>query len=911
MMQPKPKTRRRHLSIKGLPTLIVTAIILVSFSTLVHLMTEAWWFDALNFSSIFRTLIIWRSIAWSSTFLIFGLFLWVNYRVAMDVTRYSPFRFLEDNDASQTRTLPNYAVGIVIFSIALAAAQTSVGAWETILKYLNASDFGSVDPIYQRDIGFYIFQLPLYEGLHQWFFALFGSALALCIPIYVLKGSIDLGRGWRNLIIGQAKNHLSLLLAAIALLITLGFWLQQYNLLYSETGVVFGAGYTDLHAKLVALRVMSPIALALTVLLVFSIKRNGIALPVYGISLFFIAWIGFQMIYPALEQQFSVEPNELAKERPYIAHNIALTRQAYGIDRIQNRPFAVETKLTRQVLQDNETTIHNIRLWDYRPLLSTYRQLQEIRLYYKFKDVDIDRYTFNGNYQQVMLSPRELAYSQVPQQAQTWVNQRLKYTHGYGLAMSPVNRVTPQGLPEFLIKDVPPVSQVKLPITQPRVYYGEETNTYIFTGTSTDEFDYPQGDANASNRYDGGGGVPIPSIWQRLAYAYDLRSFQILFSNYLTQNSRIHYDRAILQRVSKVVPFLRLDSDPYLTVIDGKLQWIIDAYTVSDRYPYSEPLAKIKDAQAVLKGGKNFNYIRNSVKILVDAYDGTMQFFAVDETDPLLATYRKIFPDLFKSGQTIPAQVKTHFRYPIDLFKIQAQINLAYHMTDAEVFYNQEDLWRFSKQVYEGNEEIVEPYYVIMRLPEQEQEEFALILPFTPVNKDNMVAWMVARSDGENYGKLAVYEFPKQELIYGPKQIEARIDQNPQISQQLTLWNQQGSKVLRGNLLVIPIQKSLLYVEPLYLKADNGELPELKRVIVAYGEQIVMEETLENALATIFGNQQPTSVAGRRNTPSPLSQSALATYRKAKQAAQAGNWTEYGRSLQELETTLQQLNQNP
>ena len=903
-------------SSKLLPILIVTALILFSSSTVVHLITEAWWFEAVGFAEVFWTRLIWQLLTWFGTFVVFALFFWGNYLLAMRLTptqgrqfvfrRRHPksrsLRFLEIRDLdTYAKSLPNYIALVVILLTSLIAASSSMGTWETILKYLNAKDFGSVDPIFQRDIGFYLFQLPFYEGVRDWLLALLIGAVVISVIVYVFKGAIDTTGSFSHFISGKAKTHLSILLAAITVLVAISLWLGRYHLLYSEEGVVFGAGYTDVHAQLVGLSVMSFLALVLAILFLLAIGRHSTTLPASGIGLFIVALVLLRGIYPWFQQQFIVEPNELAKEKSYIAHNIQLTRQAYDLDTVERQPYPAKAQLNRQALQENQSTIGNIRLWDYRPLLSTYRQLQEIRLYYRFTDIDIDRYTFDGNYQQVMLAPRELSYDQVPQRARTWVNQRLKYTHGYGLVMSPVNRVTPQGLPEFLIKDIPPVSQVDLPVTRPGIYYGEETDTYIFTHTSTDEFDYPRGGENASTRYEGKGGVPMGSFWRRLAYAYDLGSLKILISNYFTNESRIHYYRQIKERVSQVAPFLHLDSDPYISLIDGKLQWIIDAYTVSDRYPYSEPFTGEK---------KNFNYIRNSVKVLVDAYDGTMQFFVVDEQDPVLATYREIFPQLFAASETIPPQVREHFRYPLDLFQIQAQMYLSYHMSDPEVFYNQEDLWRLPTEVYEGKEQLMEPYYMVMRLPQGQTEEFILILPFTPGNKDNMIAWMAGHSNGDNYGKLLLYEFPKQQLVYGPKQVEARIDQNPLISQQLTLWSQQGSKVIRGDLLVIPIQESLLYVEPIYLRAEQGELPELKRVIVAYDQEIVMEESLEQALAAIFGekkSQQPTPVT-KTEVPSSLAKSALETYRKAQQAAKEGNWADFGRYQQELEKILQQMN---
>jgi uncharacterized protein len=589
---------------------------------------------------------------------------------------------------------------------------------------------------------------------------------------------------------------------------------------------------------------------------------------------------------------------------------------------VQKQNFAAESQITAPALQQNQPTVANIRLWDYRPLLSTYRQLQEIRLYYHFHDVDVDRYQLQGNYQQVMLSARELAIDQLPIEARTWVNQHLKYTHGYGVVMSPVNRANPNGLPELFLRDIPPKTSVDLPVSQAAIYYGEATNPYIFTNTSTPEFDYPKGNTNALTTYSGKGGVPLPSLWHRLAYAYDLNSLETLISNYFTPQSRIHYYRSIQARIRHVAPFLRFDSDPYITIINGRLQWIVDAYTVSNRYPYSQPVGLSNDAAAVLQspGVQNIiagdvNYIRNSVKVLIDAYDGTLRFFAIDPTDPVLQTYQRIFPKLFEAATSVPTEVHRHFRYPLDLFKLQSQMYLTYHMNDPEVFYNREDLWRFPIETFEGTQAPMQPYYVIMRLPGEANPSFMLILPFTPSQKDNMVAWLAANSNGsfvgqQDYGKLLLYEFPKQKLVFGPRQIEARVDQEPQISQQFTLWNQAGSKVIRGNLLVVPIEQSLLYVEPVYLRAEQGELPELKRVIVADGENVAMTENLEKSLAIMVGNvPTPASTPITASAGGNLAQRALAAFQKAQAALKQGNWADYGRYQQELEQLLQRLNQ--
>ncbi|MGF1482472.1 MAG: UPF0182 family protein [Cyanophyceae cyanobacterium] len=904
------KFGQRAIALIALTVLIGLSLV----NTLIHLLTESWWFETVGFADVFWTRLTWQAITWVGTFAIYAVFLWGNYQLALNLTRERAFTYLKGTEFEPySKFIANAVALIIIFVSSLGAAQASAADWELILKFLNGTNFDVTEPIYGLDVGFYLFKLPLFERAYGWLLSLFAIALVLSAGVYVLKQRISLDYRFINSISGRVKTHLSVLLAAIALLIAFDFWLERYELLYSTEGVVFGAGYTDTHARLLAYWVMFFLALLLGTLFILAVWLNNFSLPVYGVALYLVALILVNGVYPGFQQQFVVEPNELAKERPYIENNLEFTRSAYSLDNIPTEDYPAAAQLDSQDLQENQSTVRNIRLWDYRPLLSTYRQLQEIRLYYHFNDVDVDRYTLDGNYRQVMLAPRELSYEQVPQQAQTWVNQRLKYTHGYGLVMSPVNRVTPQGLPELFIKNIPPASAVDLEIDEPAIYYGEDTNTYIFTGTSTPEFDYPRGDENAFTNYAGEGGVPMPSLWHRLAYAYDFSSLKILISNYFTDTSRVHYYRNIRERVSHVAPFLRFDRDPYIAVVDGKLYWIVDAYTTSDRYPYSKPVAQSDNAGEAVQAVGEINYIRNSVKVVVDAFNGTMQFVAMDEDEPVMATYPKILPSLLTSQADIPPEIQAHFRYPLDFFKIQSQMFLAYHMNDPQVFYNQEDLWRFPTELYEGNQQRMEPYYVIVQLPEESQEEFILILPFTPVNKDNMIAWMAARSDGANYGKLLLYEFPKQELVYGPSQIEARIDQTPDISQQLTLWSQEGSRVIRGNLLVIPVEDSLLYVEPVYLRAEQGELPELKRVIVAYDKDVVMTPTLEESLATIFEGltveeSPPSPTATAPSTPdASIAESALAAYERGQEALRQGNWSEYGRYQQELRNLLQQL----
>ncbi|MFW6316498.1 MAG: UPF0182 family protein [Cyanobacteriota bacterium] len=913
-----------------IPPLIIAILLLIFSGTLVHLTTENWWFSAIGFSDVFWTLLTWRSITWVGSFIIFALFLGLNYWFAMRVTRYSTIRMLDQSNFSfYADRAPKYIAPILIFLISLSAAGSSISAWDTFLKFLNATEFNRTDPIYERDISFYIFELPFYEGLQDWLFGLLIMGLLVAGAIYLLKGSISFDRGWQYLIEGEAKAHIFLLLAGLAFLVAFQFWLQRYDLLFSQEGLVSGAGFTDTHARLTALTAMGFMGLALAVIFIASAARNTLILPLTGIGLYLLIYILLYQVYPSVQQRISVDPNELAKERPYIEHNIAFTRDGYNLGEVSREDFPPQERLDRADITANQETIRNIRLWDYRPLLSTYRQLQEIRPYYSFLDVDVDRYTIDDNYRQVMLSPRELPQAPQPR----WISQRLKYTHGYGLVMSPVNEVTSQGLPPLIIRDLPPVSSIDLEVEQPRVYYGEATDNYIFTGMVEDEFDYPLGDDNAANRYDGTGGVPLNSLWKRLLYSYNLGSFRILISQQFQSESRIHYHRNIRERINHVAPFLRLDSDPYASLVDGRLKWIVEGYTVSNNYPYSEPVTAITDAGEILQGDNNneildggFNYVRNSVKIIVDAYDGSLQFAVTDTDDPIIQTYEKIFPNLFTSVEDVSSELRSHFRYPLDLFNIQAQMYLEYHMSNPEVFYNQEDLWRFAQENYQGNQQLVEPYYTIMRLPGEETEEFVLILPFTPVERDNMIAWMAARSDGENYGNLLLYEFPKQSLTYGPRQIEAKIDQNTEISQQLSLWDQQGSRVIRGNLLVIPIEESLLYVEPIYLRADQGELPQIRRVVISHGDDLVMRQSIEEAINAIFGEEDPDPIQEEEpeeeDLDEPLEQpqaeigisqdlvrSAREVYQEAQDAAQAGNWGEYGDKIEELEEILEELNQ--
>ncbi|MBN2395142.1 MAG: UPF0182 family protein, partial [Candidatus Atribacteria bacterium] len=665
-------------------------------------------------------------------------------------------------------------------------------------------------------------------------------------------------------------------------------------------GVVYGAGYTDIHINLLAFRIAMILCILAAILVFVTARNQSIFLPAISI----VAVIGVYLVVggllPGIVQRVLVLPNELARERPYLVNNIELTRKAYGLDKIVEEDFPFEEEITYEEIVRNPETVSNIRLWDWRPLGQTFNQIQAIRLYYEFLGIDVDRYYLNGDYQQVMVSARELNSGKLAKEAQTWVNERLTFTHGYGVVMSPVNRVEPDGLPHLSIKDIPPISSVDLDVSRPEIYYGEKTEEYVIVNTENREFDYPKGSENVYTHYEGTGGVSVSSLWRRLLFAIHFRDVNILLTGSFTSASRMMLHRNVTDRARQVAPFLVYDKDPYIVVSgDGKLYWIQDAYTITNRFPYSKPYSPL------------FNYIRNSVKVVVDAYNGSINFYVVESEDAIIRVYQNIFPGLFKSINDMPEDLRMHIRYPIDLFKVQSEMYSTYHMQNPDVFYNKEDYWNIPNEVYATEEILLEPYYVIAKLPGFEKEEFILITPFTPTNKNNMISWLAVRNDRGEYGKMLVYKFPKDKLIYGPMQIEALIDQDSEISQQITLWSQSGSTVIRGNLLAIPIEDSVLYAEPLYLRAEKGEIPQLRRVIVSDGSEVAMAEDLDTALRILFGKtvqeMEREIVLEEGATLKNLIEQAKQHYRAATDAARLGNWTEYGNRLNQLENTLDSL----
>src|SRR2546426_1027924 len=657
-----------------------------------------------------------------------------------------------------------------------------------------------------------------------------------------------------------------------------------------DRDVAFGAGYSDVHAQLPVQKALLVLAGLVAVLCLVTIRLRSWRPLLWSVAaLVGVAILG-GVVYPGGIQRYQVSPNEIVKEKPYIDFNIRYTRLAYGLDNIEEREFPAEQTLTLQDLRKNDATLKNIRLWDTRPLLATYSQLQEIRTYYKFTDIDIDRYRINGEYRQVTLSARELSSKDLP--SRIWINERLTYTHGYGAVVSPVNRVTREGLPEFWIKDIPPAASSDLRISRPELYFSELATDYVFVKTQAKEFDYPSGDQNVYTTYAGQGGIPLGSFWRKTLFAARLGDLKLLLSNDLTLGSRVLLYRNIRERVQRIAPFFRYDDDPYMVIsAAGRIVWLLDGYTVTDRFPYSAPTRGLG------------NYVRNAVKVTVDAYDGAVRFYVADPTDPLIRTIARIFPGLLQPLDAMPADLRAHIRYPEGLFRVQAGMYAVYHMRDTQVFYNKEDLWSVPVRSVDGRERAMEPYYLILRLPGEPKEEFVLLIPFNPSKKDNLSAWLAARSDPPHYGKLVVYNFPKQKLIYGPRQIEARIDQDSFISQQLSLWNQRGSQVIRGNLLVIPIERSLVYVEPLYIAAEKGQLPELKRVIVGFGDRIAMEETLDGAMARVFGGPAPR--AGAEVAPGPPAGAERSV--KTLLDAAASALTRANEELRRLDELLQRL----
>ncbi len=906
--------------------IIVAVLILLALAS--DFLVDWTWFSSIGFLEVFWRITGAKIALFAAVFVATAIVVWVNGAFAARVT--SPRQYLRPvsmpwdglrNDQLPAvierflRHLPWRPLVKAISSIvAILVALGWMSSWNLVLNFLFQAPYGRSDPLFGNDISFYLFSLPALVALKDWMVLVLVLSALLAAVIYWSGGEIAFDAR-RRYVSAPAFAHGSILLGLFFAVEAWAFFLSRYMLLYGDNGVVVGAGYTDVHVTLPILTGLAALCVVAAFASFANVRLRTVRIPLASAALIFGTSFLLSPIAAALFQRVFVKPNELQLEQPYIGRNIALTREAYNLGHVVVKPFTEDQSLTYQSLQDNRATIDNIRLWDWQPLLDTYAQLQEIRTYYKFHDADIDRYTLGGSDQQVMLSARELESSLLPANAQTWVNLHVLFTHGNGVVMSPVTRTTPEGLPIFYLQDIPPVATGGPAVSEPRIYFGEGDAPYVIVKGSTPEFDYPRGSDNVYRAYDGADGVPIGGLARRTLFAWYFGDLNILLSQYVTAESRIIIRRNIQERVGAIAPFLTLDHDPYVVVSGGRLYWIQDAYTTSSWFPYAQPLE-----------GESADYIRNSVKIVIDAYNGSVDFYVSDPADPLIATYRRIFPALFKPLGAMPADLQKHTRYPEDLFLVQAQIYRTYHMDAPEVFYNREDLWAFPRQP-NGTDDAdtadnkMAPYYINMRLPGEKHTEFVLMLPMVPSQRENMIAWLAARCDAPDYGKLIVYEFPKEKLVYGPYQIEALINQNTEVSQQLTLWNQSGSRVIRGNLLVVPIENSILYVTPLYLRAQSGQLPELKRVIAIYGGRVVMEETLGGALAALFKAPPPAEVSASAVGPGPVLQNgaagmpadrareALAHYDRAMAKLKAGDWSGFGAELDALRVQLQQLNQ--
>lgn len=881
--------------------------------------TDWMWFNTIGQPAVFTTTLMVKAALGIGAGLFVSGMVWLNGAWALRLTHNRPVMMPPDwrgTVLEQALRHPE-SLGRAVRGVALAAGALfglgAVGWWSDLLAWWHASEFGYTDPILGLDASFYMFTLPILE--HARLFAVIGVFLgaAASLAIYVFKGAVGLYVPEQDGQYGPpqlradagSRRHLASLAAAFTLLYAAGIHLDRFSILFSRGSLFDGPGYSDVQA-LLPLLTFQAIAYALAGFLLFQAIDQLKGSWFFGAMTLVVLTTAGVAIIPGAVQRLVVDPNELDKEAFYISEHVRATRVAWGLDQVEEANLSGDAELTAQDIADNGPTIKNVRLWDHKPLLKTFSQLQEIRTYYEFHSVDNDRYMVNGELRQTMLSPRELEVSSLPSQARTWVNETMVYTHGYGLALGPVNQVTKEGLPNLWVEDLPPVvAHPELRIDRPEIYFGEHMENDVFVRTGTEEFDYPTGDGNAYSYYEGQSGVPVGGFASRLLMALRLGDIKILLSNDLTGDSRILLYRRVLERVGTIAPFLVLDGDPYMVIADGRLVWIVEAYTHSNRFPYAS------------HEGRE-NYVRNSFKITVDAWDGNVTFYRLHNEDPVADAWGDAFPELFTDIDEMPEAVADHLRYPQGLFAVQAKLFATYHMTNNQIFYNREDEW----EIPSVGRLRMEPYYTIMTLPGEEKEEFILMLPFTPHEKENLAAWMVARSDGDAYGKLRVYQFPKDRLVYGPSQVVARIQQNDLISEKLTLWNQQTSEVVPGTLLVIPIEESLIYVQPLYLRAEQESIPELKRVIVSYENQIAMEPTLEKALARLFGSvdleldttDAIANISGvtpflsaDADTWRTLVNQAEHRYAAATAAAREARWADYGAEIKALGAALEAL----
>ena len=876
----------------------IAILAMVAFG--IDILARLFWFEALGYEAVFWRILLLKAGLFAAAGLVTYCYVLLNLvalsrRIDGAPTPHgsagAPWAPVDPMILAALRPHTRWLIPALALVPAIVVGLVAAGSWDTVLRFLWRQPFGRVDPVFSHELSFYIFSLPLLELIQNALTSMALVVLLVLLTAYRSARLLDYRSGIGLLAPRPVRLHLVANIDLFLLSWAAGYLLDRYALLASSSGAVFGAGYADVVVTRHALLGATTSIMVFAALLHWSLLTDRARLAPYLAGGFLGTMLWFVVVLPSFVQWFIVEPNELELETPYLERNITFTREAYGLAEVTESAHDPRPGLDMPTITANRPTIDNVRLWDWQPLTQTFRQLQQIRTYYAFRNVDVDRSRIGNDYRQVVLSARELA-EDLPGTGGTWVNRRLQYTHGFGLVMAPAAEKTPDGRPVLTIKDLPPQSPPELPISEPAIYYGEEDSGHRIVATRIPEFDHPRGDENVYAAYAGHGGVPIGSPFRRLVYALHELDLNILLTDYITAESRIQFWRSIHERVARIAPFLRLDADPYLVVDQGRLFWIQDAYTTASGYPYAEPAPE------------GFSYIRNPVKVVVDAYNGDVGFYVVDPDDPVLRVYRAAFPTMFRPREAMPEGLMAHLRYPQDLFEVQVRTYAKYHMTVPQVFYNSEDLWTTPREKYGGATVAMEPYYVLVRLPGEDRLEFLLMTPLTPARRDNMIAWMAARADAPHYGELLVYRLPKERLVLGPMQIEALINQDTTISRQISLWDQHGSRVLRGNLLVIPVDNAFLYVEPVYLSAEGNDLPQLKRVIVSDGERLAMEPGLEDALRAAFGGA---AREGERveQLPSVVDlDQARQSLGAAEAALRDGDWAQFGAAMQELKWLL-------
>lgn len=939
----KPKGMDRiHRPKKGLSFVVmVIVVILVLLIGCAGFLTNWMWFDSLGYEKVFWTKFLSQLEIGVPVFLAVMLLV----RIYLKSLKKHYFIEVESHEIPDEKRLNKISWGMSVVFGLLVGLTAGASTWMDFRQFANATSFGLKDPLFHLDISFYVFKLAFLTKANNIVLGIVVGVVIITLLYYGIlmtvrtpdmfewepeepegpetsgenaipftrkyrkkpseKRTLDLNNDNMIQLLHIASGKLTLLGIVFYLMVAMDFLMRQFDLLHVHTGAVYGAGFTDVNVKLWVYRLIMVLSIVGAVTLCHHMHRKEpkklVRIPIAIVA---VGLLGGVVSFAV--QNLLVSPDEINKESKYLERNISYTRHAYGLDNIKVEEFPAEQNLNQQAIRDNSQTITNIRINDYEPVQDFYNQTQSIRQYYDFNDVDIDRYNIDGEQTQTYLAAREINESKI---SSTWINRHLKYTHGYGAAVSRVDAVTASGQPDIIVKNIPPESEAKdIDITRPEIYFGELTNDYVIVNTDEQEFDYPNGNENSYSTYKGKAGIKL-NLLNRILFSVREGSMKLLVSSNVNSDSRIIINRNIKDRVEKLMPYLSYEKDPYMTVVNGKLYWIVDAYTTSSYYPYSEPYSGEVGST---------NYIRNSVKVVVDAYNGDTTFYVVDQDDPVARTYQKIYPTLFKDVKEMPEGVRKHIRYPNSLLKIQAGVYTKYHMDQVKVFYQDEDLWDIAHQIYGTEEKEMDPSYFIFELPDEKKAEFINMIPFTPKSKQNMTAIMMARNDGNRYGQLLVYKFPKNKTVYGPMQIEAQIDQNTEISKEFSLWNSSGSKYRRGDLFVIPINNSIMYVEPVYLEASNQAIPEMKRVIVAYGDKIAYESTLEDALADLFGedenggqSQSASASSGKNNSgksnTKELIQKANEAYENAVNAQKSGNWKKYGDYLDELEKYLNQL----